>query len=594
MKRRAFNMAAMSWLTVPTAPVLLTACGGGGSTTAAAADPYENLQQSTSAHQVQMTLGEFVSEAAATSSKPKSPDINRMVLGSNIQWVDRGDALLDEQGDWRQDAASPLPLVYGPINPSALRYPGGIQADLFDWEAATNVHAFTGETQPTLLDTGKFLRLCKTLGSEPVITVNVTAADAAAKAAAWVTAVNVTGITDPADQLTFAAVKFWEIGNEPYLLEEATPQLAATYVPAVEYATRAKAIITAMTAAAPANQPIQVGLPLSAPTRGGTPVTYAPDFTKTVLQTLGNQRIDFVALHNAYLPLRPMSKSEAWTDAFALQTYLAAMAATGTVEQDLETVSALLTSHYAGPDRASVKIAITEFAPLFIQNHISGNSGPEDLNDSANIWSASPAGAMYMTDMVTALAPRGDIAFANHWSLIGNGHFGLIGLDSDNQPYPRPLHTIWRDFLNPMMPAATADFKAAQVVPFTLLCRALDATPSMGLVQGTQSTVSRIRALLTRTAATGTAPETLRLLLIHKDPVREAHLTINLGAWTPDTAAMTISSLVIDPLSVADRASALPAIETPPLTSATTANQRQLLVALPAHSISMITLPLIA
>lgn len=80
---------------------------------------------------------------------------------------------------------------------SLLKYPGGLAADRYRWEAPTN--------DPADLDTAAFLALCRATGSQPVITVNSQAEPELA--AAWVRYSN-RGPGPP--------VRYWEFGDEAW------------------------------------------------------------------------------------------------------------------------------------------------------------------------------------------------------------------------------------------------------------------------------------------------------------------------------------------------------------------------------------------
>ncbi|MFM9914676.1 MAG: hypothetical protein ACKVOX_02620, partial [Rhizobacter sp.] len=155
MQRRSFLGSAIgSSITSTTALVAslpwLSGCGGGGGGSSTA-EP--------APHAVAINV------AAAGAGIA----INRRVLGSNVEWVDRGDNLLDSSGHFDPTM---LGLVQA-LSPAVLRYPGGLQSDTFHWEQAENEHAFTRAMQPTLMTPQRLLELCEATGAEPLFTVNV-------------------------------------------------------------------------------------------------------------------------------------------------------------------------------------------------------------------------------------------------------------------------------------------------------------------------------------------------------------------------------------------------------------------------------------
>src|SRR5262249_13820733 len=136
------------------------------------------------------------------------------------------------------------------LAPTVLRYPGGANSDVFNWRAGegpvndrgSNEHFFSRKPQPVLFGTSEFLDLCKRLRAEPLITVN-TASGTPEQAADWVRAVNL-GVAGAVR----GPVRFWEVGNEPYLREPVRPELGVE--PEV-FAARANAFIRAMKTADP-------------------------------------------------------------------------------------------------------------------------------------------------------------------------------------------------------------------------------------------------------------------------------------------------------------------------------------------------------
>src|SRR5262245_6354489 len=96
---------------------------------------------------------------------PAVADVNRLILGSNVQWVDRGDGLLTSDGTQFNPQA--LKMVED-LGPTVLRYPGGVLSDTFDWRAGngptrsrgTSENYFNRQRQPVLFGTGELLALC--------------------------------------------------------------------------------------------------------------------------------------------------------------------------------------------------------------------------------------------------------------------------------------------------------------------------------------------------------------------------------------------------------------------------------------------------
>src|SRR6476661_7631529 len=201
--------------------------------------------------------------------------VNPMVLGNNIDWTHGGQGLYPEEAD--KPSAESLALA-DRLAPTALRYPGGTNSDFYQWKNGVGPLSSRG-TSKTLeakeelvkLGTDEFLALCARWKSEPLITVNI-ATGTAKQAADWVRYVNKRDSGLP-------RVRYWEIGNEPYL-EAHLPEAKIT--PA-DYARRANEFIAAMKSADPE---IACGLVLRNDTLGGVEATPFKGFNDIVLDAV--------------------------------------------------------------------------------------------------------------------------------------------------------------------------------------------------------------------------------------------------------------------------------------------------------------------
>ncbi|WP_054019893.1 hypothetical protein [Piscinibacter sakaiensis] len=411
--------------------------------------------------------------------------MNRRVLGSNVQWVDRGDELLTAAGALRSDMLAQVQAA----GPTMLRYPGGLQSDVFHWAAASNEHVFTRATQPTLMSPQRLLELCEATGAEPLFTVN-TITGTPDEAAAWVRQANVTRGVSTRTGRTLPRVDFWELGNEPYLKEALRPDLDRE---PEAWAAQVDATVRAMRAVDPT---IRIGLPLSTERRNGFPVTAYPRFSQRVLATLG-VGIDYVCTHAGFLPLQAGASTAA--------TELATLAAALAVQDELAALRALLSSLRPGQ---AWPLAVTEYAPMLGQ----GATDP---------WMLSGAGALYLADLLRVLAATPEVLAAHHWSLSGNGNFGAIAPGG----YARPAGLVMG--------------LAQQALRGELLALGVEAdsvaTPSVGLVPA-RAAMPLLEALASRDAGV------LRLWLVHKDRSRPAELSLDLGASALRTASLTVLS----------------------------------------------------
>ena len=341
---------------------------------------------------------------------------NPLILGNNIQWVDRADGLLDpSSGEFKQDVIDKLKY----IKITALRFPGGTLSDVYHWKETIGpvsqrkkgLHVERKAGEDSFFGVDEFLKLSKIFGSEPLITVN-TFTGTADEAAEWVNYANKTQA---------ARVKYWEIGNEPYLdppdkspKNPNYPEIFAKKF--IEFATRMKLV----------DPSIQVGLPLRSDLLGRYPGGAYQNWNKRVLSICG-QYADFVALHDAYFPT--IFKQEEFQEPGSFQTLLAAPEE---VDRDIREVKQMLSSMF--PSK-TIKIAITEHNNFFAVPGM-------DVSKST----ASLAGGLYTASLLTHFFKDDSILMANFWSLTGNWLFGAL----NQKDRPRPQFyalKIFSDFV---------------------------------------------------------------------------------------------------------------------------------------------------
>jgi alpha-N-arabinofuranosidase len=391
--------------------------------------------------------------------------------------------------------------------------------------------------------------LSQGLNAQSLFTVNVITGTAS-EAAAWVNQVNVLGLHSAAG-VALPKVKYWEIGNEPYLPNPDGSQPRTCELAPSTYAARINAFSQAMRAV---DSTIKIGIALATDTQNGIAFVSpgCKGFSTTVLSAL-TQPIDFVSLHDAYLPY-------SISDAAAIDEFSAAMAATLSIEADLAASRALLQPF---PQYRSLPFAITEYNALF-------NPRPESAYVNST---ASPMGALYVADALRLFAGRDDILMANTWSLSANDHWGAIHAATSTQgPYGRPTYEVFRLFS-----------AALQGVRLTAAVQSptFDA-PSLGF-SAAATGVPLIATLVTK--ATTTAGQTLQVLIINKD-FSHAHLA------SVTIANATVSSAILSSLTASD------VLQSDDLPGAMQRIDSELpaaavpIVQLPAHSIALLTLQL--
>ena len=478
---RNLLMRRRDWLTRSAALMglgLLTGCNADGSGESAGATPAPDAKP------LRLPTGQPNRLSLSIDLGQQGEPVNRKLLGQNMQWVDRGDEMFD-------GTARPRPEMVAlaqQMGCTTLRYPGGLQADTHHWERGMgmlserglNEHANARSMQPTLVGTQEFLELCERLGATPLITVNI-ASGSAQEAAEWVRQVNVTGLRSRATGQRLPKVPMWELGNEPYLQPQEQPEL---WLKPAEFAQRAKRFAQAMLAVDPS---ISLSLPLTTDRRNGHPITPLPGFSKEVLK-VDIPGVTHFSLHNAYVPFG-MERSHS-ADAL----YWGAMAGGRALAEDLRNMRALLAELRPG---TRPRFAITEFNSLFTLGKGESDQLPK-----------APVGALAVAELMRVLASERDVDLAHFWSLSGNGFFGALHPHGWMRPAGQVL-ALFSTALN------------GQRMAGDLQAPTLD-TPSVGVSPLTKA-LPLAESLVTREGAT------LRVLIVHKDPVNPALLEVNLA-----------------------------------------------------------------
>lgn len=464
---------------------------------------------------------------------PGAP-VNPYIFGSNLQWNNYGDWLLvPETLDFQPDALAMLQA----LAPSVLRYPGGGLADTFNWRASLGGLDERGQVGEEVVSLGlmEFLTLCQLLGAEPLYTLNIIT-DTPADNAELVVSLNA-ALAEAGN--TLPPIRYWEVGNEPYLQNDIQPALNIT--PA-EYAMRANAAIQAVKAVDPS---LLVGIPLQNDLFGNLQAKPYQGYNQIVLETI-TEPFDFVAVHNAYRPLAITGPGDDQS------LYLALMAAARGVEEDLTQIRSRLAEYgYAG-----VPIAVTEYNALF-------SIGLEPVDS----YITSLASALYVADLLHLFAAQQDLLMANYWSALGNWYFGAISF----QYQPRPAYHVLQTYREKFQ---------GNRYPVTVNSPTF-SNPEIGFVLAYEDTP----VLSVAAVQDG---DTLRVFIINK--ALESY-TVDLSALEGETRFASGSIMLLTDDS--PFAGAVPFAESAPLawrTSELTAPQMPLNLELPPHSLTIVEL----
>lgn len=413
--------------------------------------------------------------------------VNRGVLGNNIQWVDHADGL-QAPGSGNFVAGT---LAYAKaMGSTVLRYPGGAQADVYRWQdgmgewlkRGENQHFFNKKRQKVTFGTREFLEYCEAVNAIPLITVN-TATGTPEEAADWVKLVNSTRLTSEKTGKQLPKVRYWEIGNEPYVNDAQRKEL---WITPASFAAKANLFIRAMKKIDPS---IEVGIPLRSDKIGTVPATPHQGFNRKVLTGI-DAPFEFVALHNAYLPFNYDPDKSYNQESY----FLATMAASRVITEDFSQTRALLRELKPGKD---IALAVTEFNALYIISE-----RPEAK------YISSLAGALYVADALRLFAATPDLLFANFWSLSGNWHFGAL----DNAGRPRPAYYVLKIF---------NEFLHGRLIDLNIVTPTF-SSPRVGVVPAYKDT-PLVTGLATRDG------KFVRLLLINKDPAALVNASLSIA-----------------------------------------------------------------
>ncbi len=323
-------------------------------------------------------------------------EVNDMLFGSNIEWVDNGSGILSSRtGDFDKLR---LNVVKDQIRPTSLRFPGGLQADVYHWkngigDISTRVagrHYFKKERVASNFGTEEFLRLCKKLEASPIITVNIVTGTAE-EAGEWAEY-----IKKLVEMKGYPRVLFWEIGNEQYLENKFGRFSPEQYVKVfTDFAEHIRSVDPSAKIGA-----LFVGREIE----DFYKKKYGIGWNELLLRKVSNM-IDYGCLHNAYYP--GMFLPSAKDPYFVFEKTIASVKK---VEEDYSWLHALLKQYHAD----NIKLALTEYSSFFGIN-----------NQYAN-YITTLGGGLYIANLLQSMLKKGYVDVANHWALLDEWYCGLF------------------------------------------------------------------------------------------------------------------------------------------------------------------------
>jgi len=488
--------------------------------------------------------------------------VNPLIFGDNIEWVNNGMGLwLPEKKALHAELVEELRAA----GVTHLRYPGGTLSDFFDWSKAVGSERTPipnpfaepkGTPQYPHFGPDEFMGLCRRLSIPGTITLNAGSNGSPEQAAGWVKHCHdrsfpVTGFT---------------VGNEIYMAKtfgEPIPNMPMDKTPQ-QYVEMVLKFKSAIEQVAPGTQLGIIGLHDT----GAIRMNHYPDWMEVVLSRLAG-KIDFIDVHCGYAPvLRADLRPDAQVtddDTFALCMMGASQYVAGNIEATKEDIR-----RYAAAAAEKIDIHISEYGPLVYPFR------PKyAMEDGA--WNRSLAAALYQACLFHVFLREPKIACANHLPLCQDVFGALIGYRVAS---PKPL--FWRNIVFHVFHMYSA-MKGRDVLATQIEAPAY-STPAIGIVPELAG-VPCLDAGVYRTKN----GQSMSVFLVNRDVKREAQVDIRLDS--SDWSARSITTLAANsckamnspdaPTSVAPQSRAGSSVK---------ADERQLRLLLPRHSLTVIDL----
>jgi alpha-N-arabinofuranosidase len=337
--------------------------------------------------------------AVDVDAKREIRKIPSALYGANIEWIWNANGLWDPEHKRINPETVRLTRELGV---TLLRFPGGVFANYYHWKDGIGPESSRKETEHTpggaksvhVFGIDEALSFAEQAGAHLMITVNALTGTPE-EAAEWVRYVN--GKSQPNRR-----VNYWEIGNELYIGEGKKKGLTPD-----EYAGRFLEFAKAMRAADPS---ILLGA-ITDDNYGRTIPHAHRDWTERVLSKAG-QQIDFLSVHNAYAPVIP-----GYGGQDVRTVYAAMLAAPSLIRQSLDDVAAKIKRYAPADRRTHIKIAVTEWGPLF-----QGTPKDRFVDHVKTLGSG-----LFVASTLKAFIESPDTDIANFFKLVDPLYAGWIG-----------------------------------------------------------------------------------------------------------------------------------------------------------------------
>jgi alpha-N-arabinofuranosidase len=415
-------------------------------------------------------------EVSATSIRVEADrvlrSIPRSLYGTNAEWVRNGDGVFDSS---RRAPRTEVVRLARELGVGLVRYPGGGFADYFHWKDAIG-SVGTRPVRSYVLDSGRsradfgipeFMTFCQQINAEPLMQINVLTGTVE-EAASFVSYCNSSNHSDRARDGSPQPyrVRYWEIGNEQYIHNESSDQIGGiptgSYLPVNEYVQRFQQISSAMRKIDPS---VLIGA-IGGKNFGRYRLVHDEDWDRTLLEKAGSM-IDFLAVHNSYAPLALDDRQSSLED-----VYQAMLAFPKLVEENIEAIAGEI-DHYAPSRSKHIKIAVTEWGPLF-----------SFLPTSRWVDHVKTLGsALYVASLFQVFLKSDRVDITNFFKLTGDSFVGCIAGNGEPKPIYYGLQMYYQHFGSKLIQARvsgpTFDSQAIGLVAAVQRVPYLDAVASL-------------------------------------------------------------------------------------------------------------------
>jgi len=328
------------------------------------------------------------------------------LFGQNIQWTQGGDGFILSHDPNAKRWNTALIDASDELNIPLLRFPGGELANTFQWRDSIGAFAkrkpglnFAGNSENYLFGVDEFIELCQKISTKAVVTLNLNSPDK-----------ELFGLIDYFRRHPQCPVEYWELGNEVYAHGTSGSMTVE------QYAKRVRSLSKKLRAR---YRSIKLGAVFELSFQEAAWMKNVFPSLLTWNQTLIEKvatHIDFAVIH-FYAPFDK--------DLFRTTENRLLLSSPEVFERSFIEFKKLMNKH-----NSNMRYGVTEFNSFF----------GSKLFVSKNV--SSTVSALYNSILIAKFAEL-DVDFANYWSLVNNGEFGMIEARDETLNYGA-FYPLWR------------------------------------------------------------------------------------------------------------------------------------------------------